>query len=187
MLSYRSGVKDEHNVVTDQTLPGPLAEMAGIAIHDFDPQTNQEQDLEDLEGERHPARVWFDILDLTTAESVATYTKGYYAGKSGASVNQYGQGHVVYLGTELSKSESYSKLVGALAEAAGLTLGPSLPEGVELAAREKDGKKILFLLNYTEKPQTVTLGQALQNVLTGQSEPAEVSIPAFDVKVLVNP
>ncbi|MBZ5544780.1 MAG: beta-galactosidase [Acidobacteriia bacterium] len=187
VLSYRSGVKDEHNVVTNQTLPGPLAEMAGIAIHDFDPQTNQEQELEDGEGERHPARIWFDILDLTTAGSIATYTKGYYAGKPGASFNQYGQGHVVYLGTELSKSESYSKLVGALAEAAGLTLGPSLPEGVELAAREKDGKRILFLLNYTDKPQTVSLGQALQNVLTGQSEPAEVSVPAFDVKVLVNP
>ena len=36
-LTYRSGVKDEHNVVTDKTLPGPLAELAGVAIHEFDP------------------------------------------------------------------------------------------------------------------------------------------------------
>jgi beta-galactosidase GanA len=45
----------------------------------------------------------------------------------------------------------------------------------------------VFLLNYTEKTQSVTLDQAYQNALTGQSEAREVQIPAFDVKVLTTP
>lgn len=187
VLSYRSGVKDEHNVVTNQTLPGPLAEMAGIAIHDFDPQTNQEQEVLDGDGETHPARVWFDVLDPTTAVSLATYNRGYYAGKAAATTNRFGQGEVVYLGTELAKPASYSKLAVHLADEAGLALGPKLPEGVELATREKAGKKILFLMNYTEKPQTVRFSGGFQNALTGGSEPEEVSLAPFDVKVLTTP
>jgi beta-galactosidase len=187
VLSYRSGVKDEHNVVTDQTLPGPLAELAGVAIHDFDPQTNQGQEVVDVEGERYPARVWFDVLDPTTAEVLATYSKGYYAGKAAVTLNRFGQGSVVYMGTELSSPAAYSKLANFLAGQNGIASGPSLPDGVEMAVREKAGKKIVFLLNYTEKTQAVTLDQAHRNALTGESEARDVRIPAFDVKVLTTP
>jgi beta-galactosidase len=168
-------------------LPGPLAQLAGVAIHDFDPQTNQEQEVEDGLGESHPARVWFDVLEPTSAESIAKYTEGYYAGKSAASINRFGQGRVFYIGTELSNPASYSKLVNALADGAGLSIGPSLPDGVELAVREKPGKRILFLMNYTEKTQTVNLGAAYANALTGAAEPAMVEVPAYDVKVLTAP
>ncbi|MBZ5516586.1 MAG: beta-galactosidase [Acidobacteriia bacterium] len=186
ILTYRSGVKDEHNVVTNQTLPGPLAELAGIEIHDFDPHTNQQQEVAGPDGVGRPARVWFDILTPTTAMPVLSYSKGYYAGKAAMSANRFGQGRVYYVGTELTAEAC---LEGAKREARGLgiPLGPELPQGVEYAARVKDGKRILFLLNYTEKPQSVILGEAWRNALTGEPEPAEVNIPAFDVKVLVNP
>ena len=202
VLSYRSGVKDENNIVTDQTLPGPLAALAGIAIHDFDPHTNQQQEVADLEGERHPARVWFDILDLTSGEgksrALATYANGYYAGKPAVSIHTNGKGHVLYVGTEFLKPNFYSKLVswldGKLAEFGyGSTrIGKKLvaeppPEGVEVAMREKGEKEIYFLINYTENAQTVSMGRSLRNALTGNTEPAKVEIPMFDVKILMVP
>jgi len=186
ILSYRSGVKDENNVVTDQTLPGPLAELAGIEIHDFDPQTNQQQEVAGPDGVGRPARVWFDILTPTTAETVLSYTKGYYAGKVAMSGNRFGKGRVYYVGTELA-AEAYLEGAKLEAQGAGIPLGPELPEGVEMAVREKPGKKILFLLNYTEKAQKVTLDRGYQNALTGETEPAEVQLPAFDVKILTTP
>ena len=187
ILTYRSGVKDEHNVVTDLTLPGPLAELAGVAIHDFDPQINQEQEILGADGSRYPARVWFDILDPTTAQTLATYEKGYYTGKAAVTENKFGKGSVFYIGTESPAVELYSRLTEYAAQEAGVSSGPSLPEGVELAVREKEGKRILFLLNYTDKPQTVSLGQSFRNALTGETQPAEVQLAAFDVKVLTTP
>ncbi len=187
VLNYRTGVKDEHNVVTDQPLPGPLAELAGIAIHDFDPQTNQEQEMVGADGSRYAVRAWFDIIDPTTARTRATYDKGYYAGKAAVTQNQVGDGSVWYIGTESASTELYSRIAGYIGDQAGISKGPSLPEGVEFATREKGGKKIFFLINYTEKAQSVRLERAYQNALTGSAEPVEVSIPAFDVKVLTNP
>ena len=66
-------------------------------------------------------------------------------------------------------------------------VGPELPEGVEYATRVKDGKEIRFLINYTERSQTVNLNLSLKNALTGAPEPPEMTIPAFDVKVLIEP
>jgi beta-galactosidase len=185
ILSYRSGVKDEHNVVTDQTLPGLLAELAGIAIHEFDPQTNQEQEIV-TDGASFPATVWFDILEPTTAQTLATYGKGYYAGKAAVTRNSFGKGTVFYVGTEAAQ-DYYDRSLNWVVQQVGVARGPSLPEGVEMAVREKAGKKIIFLLNYTEKTQAVAFEQVYQNALTGETEPAQVQLPAFGVKVLTLP
>jgi len=184
ILTFRSGVKDEHNVVTDQTLPGPFAELAGVAIHEFDPQMNEEQELVGL-GELHfPTRCWSDILVPTTAKIVATYGKGYYAGKAAITVNTSGKGTVYYVGTESKSPFFYDRLISLAAHKGLLALNGRIPRGVEVAVRQKGDKKIVFVMNYTGSEQTVPLDQAYQNALTGKAEPMDVQIPAYEVKVL---
>jgi beta-galactosidase GanA len=68
---------------------------------------------------------------------------------------------------------------------AGVPLGQPLPDGVELATREKPGMKIVFVLNYTDKAQTVNLGRPSTNALTGEKEAATLEIPVFDVRVVI--
>lgn len=191
VLSYRSGVKDEHNVFTDQTLPGPLAGLAGVAIHDYDPQVDstggQPQEIAMNGGQTYPARVWFDILTPTTAEVLASYRKGYYAGSAAVTGNNFGKGRVYYVGTESSSTEFYDRMLADILKNAGIGAGHQLPEGVEMAVREGAGRKIIFLLNYTGTKQSVDLGQAYRNALSGSAESATVELPAYGVKVLVSP
>jgi beta-galactosidase len=183
VLSVRSGVKDEHNAFTTLPLPGPLASLAGISIHDYDPETDQKQKIV-MDGESYPAGVWFDILTPETAKPLATYGENYYAGQPAATTNHYGKGTVIYVGTESQSTGFYDRLLAHVAEQAPLTLGPELPDGVEMAARQKAGEKIIFLLNYTEKAHSVAVGTATHNALTGGNEPADVEIPPYDVRVL---
>jgi beta-galactosidase len=184
ILTFRSGVKDEHNVVTNRTLPGAFAELAGVAIHEFDPQLNEEQEVVGP-GESHfPTRVWSDILEPTTAIVVATYGKGYYAGKAAVTENRAGKGLVYYVGTESASPFFYDRLIARAAQKNALALNTKLPQGVEVAARQKAGTKILFLLNYTSSPQTVPLDQVYHNALTGKAEPMDVQVLPYDVKVL---
>jgi beta-galactosidase len=209
VLSYRSGVKDEHNVVTDRTLPGPLRDLAGVAIHDYDPHTNQAQEVvlseapgtmgdgtaaqaredRDVSGGavvRFPATVWFDILDPGTARTLGTYGKGYYAGKAAVTENSFDRGRVIYVGTQSTSPLFYSRLLARAIHEAQVAVGPRLPDGVEVAVREKAGTKILFLLNYTDRPQTVLFDRRYHNALTGASERQGVEVPPFDLKVLTS-
>jgi beta-galactosidase len=187
VLSYRSGVKDEHNVFTRQTLPGPLAALAGVAIHDYDPQIDQQQEIVEPDGTRYPARRWCDILSPATAETLATYGKSYYAGGAAVTLNKFGRGRVYYVGTESPSSEFYDHLTRQMLEGAGVASGPHLPQGVELAVREKPGRKIVFLLNYSDGTAVVDMQQQSTNALTGTAEPSTVDLPAYSVTVLTLP
>ncbi|HEV3279074.1 MAG TPA: beta-galactosidase [Terriglobia bacterium] len=189
VLTYRSGVKDEHNVFTDATLPGPLATLAGVAIHDYDPQVDPtgglQQEIVLGGGQHYPARVWFDVLTPSTAETLATYGKGYYATSAAVTRNDSGKGRVYYVGTEPDSPEFYDRFLAGILQGAGISPGRSLPDGVEMAVREGSGRKIVFLLNYTDTRQSVDVGGASQDALTGSSVPASVEVPEFGVRVLV--
>ena len=187
ILSFRSGVKDEHNVVTDQTLPGPFADIAGVAIHEFDPQINEEQEILGLGESRFPARTWSDILEPSTARVVATYGKGYYAGKPAVTENSVEKGLVYYVGTESKSPLFYDRLIAVAARKSRVSLSARIPAGVEVAVREKGEKKIVFVLNYNSTEQTVPMDQAYQNALTGKPEAMDVQIPPYDLKVLTTP
>ena len=184
ILTFRSGVKDEHNVVTDRTLPGPFAELAGVAIHEFDPQINEEQEIVGLGDTHFPTRYWSDILSPSSAKVLATYGKGYYAGKPAMTVNQAGKGRVYYVGTESKSPVFYDRLISLATQKSLVAINTRIPPGVEVAVREKGGRKIIFVMNYTGTAQTVPLEQAYLNALTGQTEPMDVQIPAYEVKVL---
>jgi beta-galactosidase len=184
ILTFRSGVKDEHNVVTELTLPGPFADIAGVAIHEFDPQINEEQEIVGPGESSFPARTWSDILDPSTANVLATYGKGYYTGKPAVTENNAGKGWVYYVGTESKSPFFYDRLIALAAQKSRVALNAKIPPGVEVAVRQKAGKKIIFVLNYTSTNQTVPLDQAYQNALTGKKEALEVQIPAYEVKVL---
>ena len=187
ILTFRSGVKDEYNVVTDQTLPGPFADIAGVAIHEFDPQINEEQEILGLGESRFPARTWSDILEPTTARVVATYGKGYYAGKPAVTENSIEKGLVYYVGTESKSPLFYDRLIAVAARKSRVALSARLPAGVEVSVREKGGKKIVFVLNYSGSEQTVPMDESYQNVLTGKPEAMDVQIPPYDLKVLTTP
>ena len=186
ILTFRSGVKDQHDVVTDRTLPGAFADLAGVAIHEFDPQINEEQEVMGPGETLFPTRVWSDILEPTTAKVIVNYGKGYYAGKAAVTENAREKGWVYYVGTESSSPFFYDRLVARAAEKSSVPLNAKLPFGVEVATREKGRMKILFVLNYTSQPQTVPLDQAYHNVMTGATEPMDMQIPAYEVKVLTS-
>jgi beta-galactosidase len=187
ILTYRSGVKDEHNVFTDQTLPGPLAKLAGVVIHDYDPQIDQIQEIIESEGTHDPAEVWFDILSPTTAETLATYGKKYYAGAAAITVNTFGKGHVYYVGTEPSSPEFYDRFAARVLHEAGIERGPQIPDGVEMATRSASGRRIVFLLNYTDKKQSVDLGSSYRDTLTGATGLTALDLAPYDVKVFTAP
>ncbi|HEV2426418.1 MAG TPA: beta-galactosidase [Terriglobia bacterium] len=187
VLTYRSGAKDEHNVFTDETLPGPLAKLAGIAIHDYDPEPNPAGGLQQeisMSGQSYPAHVWFDILTPGSAETLATYVKGYYAASAALTRNTAGKGRVYYLGTEPDSAEFYDRLLAGILQSAGITVH-QLPEGIEMATREGAGRKVVFLLNYTPSKESVDVGQASRDALSGAPAAAAVDVPEYGVRVLV--
>ena len=89
--------------------------------------------------------------------------------------NRFGQGQAWYVGSEPDE-ELMNKLMSELLRAADVSSLGEAPEGVELACRKGRERNYLFVLNHTETPQTVALGQEWEN--------REVSLPPYGFAVV---
>ena len=58
-----------------------------------------------------------------------------------------------------------------------------LPEEVELAVREKDGKRFAFLLNYAKTAVKVAFLRPVRDLFTGETLEGERELPPFGVTV----
>jgi beta-galactosidase len=187
VFTPRTGIKDEVNQVVDMKLPGLVAKMAGIEIDDYvsmpsDQDGEIQFGLPNLEDE-FTASVWADILTPTTAKPVARYSRDYYRDQVAATINTYGNGKVIYLGT-MSDARFYDSLIRWIV---GLTeINPllSTPPGVEVAERWQSDQRLLFVLNHTDATQQIILEGAYLDLLSDNQFSGSTSLEPYSVLVL---
>jgi beta-galactosidase len=183
-------VKDESNMVVNQRLPGLLADLCGIEVEEYDSlpsgaRNGLEFVLPELSTTHPPsASIWCDVLNPKQATVIARYTEDYYAGRPAITLNRYGQGQVVYVGTP-GDAALYESLARWLLALAGVRRLLAAPEGVEVTERWQGEHRLLFVLNHTERAQEVTLDGVYTNLLDGLAPlKGTIAIAPRDVLVL---
>jgi beta-galactosidase len=182
VLTARSGVKDGDNICVEQVLPGALAGLAGVQVLEYDsllPGSDQTVVLRD--GRSYPVHGWADLVTPVSAEVLATYGHDYYAGVAAVTRNE----RVYYVGT-LPGPECLAALAPEVAAAAGCEPLPFAGEGVEVAARISDGRRVLFILNHGSGEARVPLRGTLHDALTERRVQGELVVPPLGVAVLTD-
>ena len=191
VVTPRTGVKDEANTVVNQPLPGLLAELCGVEVEEYDSlpaDTRNRLEFTPPELASNPpvsASVWCDVLKPNGATVVARYAQDYYTGKPAITLNRFGQGQVVYVGT-MGDARLYETLAGWLLTLAGVRTVLTAPKGVEVTERWQGNRRLLFVLNHTEREQEVTLDGRYTDLLDGSGVvEGRVFIAPRDVLVLL--
>lgn len=190
LTTARSGVKDEANAVVNMPLPGLLAEVCGVEVDEYDAlpadvSVSLELELPGLDADAPAAhaRLWCDVLTPTTAQTVARYGGEYYAGRAAITLNRFGQGQAVYVGT-LGDKVLHDAVIGWLVDAASVSPALTTPDGVEALERWKDSQRLLFLLNHAGHACDVVLLQQMTDLLTGQVIERQVTLEPKAVMIL---
>jgi beta-galactosidase len=189
VVTQRSGVKDEFNVVVNQRLPGLLAEMCGIEVQEYDSlSSSMQNEIEfNLPGLADtacvPVGVLCDVLKPTSATVIARYQQDYCADKPAVTLNVFGAGRAIYIGA-VGDGQLYDMLAKWLLDTTGLQNTFAVPPGVELSYRMQGDKKLHFVLNHTDRPQTIHLENHFTNLLSRKQLHGDVHIDAFDVLIL---
>ena len=162
LLTFRSGVKNLNNMVTEKQLPGDLAELAGIVVREYDVLFKKDNGIRapSFAKKTYPAYAWFDICEMRGAKPLAFYTREYYKGTPCLSVNSYGKGRVYYMGT-MSDDSFYCSLAGLMCGKTGVKPILATPENVEVAQRGD----LLFLLNHSDQTKTLNIPGKYKNLL----------------------
>lgn len=153
VLGVRSGFKTESNVVTDLPLPGVFRKLVGAearAWHSLPPNAGYEFGYGE-NGDPHFARVWAEALSPESAEVLAEWKGGAFAGMAALTRARRGKGSAYYWGWHPSPAQAVAALA-LLADQAGVRrLKRPLSLGVLLVRR---GTHRLWF-NFTDHAQTV--------------------------------
>ncbi len=187
VLSFRSGVKDEHNAVVNAPLPGLLRSLVGAKVIEYDSlygstQSQVQLNLPARETQVLPSEIWCDVLEPEGAQVLASYTTGHYAGSAAITRNRVGRGQVILIGTAGEDLEH--EVLAWLAEQLELHSQVAAPKGVEMVERRTNDERFLFVLNHTPEPQRIRLPAKGVNYSDQSADDGFMTLEPFGVQVL---
>ncbi len=183
----RSGVKTTESQIVKTPLPGLLRSIMGVVVDEYVPLYSSKMNVTFsglLQGPAATCDVWADILRPESAEVLATYDSGTYAGKAAITMHTMGKGKAIYVGAHLDPA-SLARVVITIERMAGVAPALTVPYGVEVTARRSGSKSWTYLLNHTAKTQSFALKETCTNALTGSAIHGNQSLEPYGVMVLV--
>jgi beta-galactosidase len=184
LVSYFSGIVDEHDAVHEGAYPGPLRDVLGLTIEEFSPLLSGERvRVAGPDGTELGADVWTEFVVPRGADPVLTYADGPAAGLPAVTRHRLGEGTAWYVSTRLG-ADGLDTLLGSAGADARLAPRADLPRDVEVVRRAGESGTYLFAVNHTGADVKVPLEAAGTELLTGERAAGRLAVPAGAVRVV---
>ena len=182
LVTYFSGVTDEHDHVRTGGYPGAFRDLLGVRADEFRPLLAEQEVA--VAGAGLPAMtgtLWTEPVVAHDADVLATYSGGPSDGYAAVTRAARGDGAAWYVSTELDPAGRRA-VVDALTGAAGVAAPASASAGIEVVVRRTEDEEYLFAINHTSTGGTVDASGT--DLLTGVSTASPTTVPAHGVVVL---
>lgn len=187
LVTYWSGVVDEHDLCHLNGFPGPLREVTGVWAEEIDGLHGHDRNelrflggnLLGLEGS-YAVHELCERIHPEGSEVLAVYGTDFYAGEPVLTVNSCGDGKAYYLAARVQEDEFYQSLYAAIAAEAGVLpcLSSCLPRGVNVEMRTDGEHDYLFILNFSGQQADVELDDQLYTSLeNGEAIERRITLP----------
>ncbi|MFB8774212.1 beta-galactosidase [Streptomyces broussonetiae] len=184
VVSYFSGIVDEHDAVHEGACPGVLRDVLGLTVEEFSPLLAGERvRLTGPEGAELDADVWTEFVVPRGAETVWTYADGLTAGRPAVTRHRLGEGAAWYVSTRLG-TEGLDAVLALAGQDARIAPRAGLPRDVEVVRRTGERGSYLFALNHTASDAKVPLDGPGTELLTGERAAGRLAVPAGAVRVV---
>ena len=188
VTTFNTGLVDEHQIAPDTGYPHDLTDLFGMEVVEFDPLPPGEENHLTFKGSfptthLHSARLWCDLIEPKDCQVLAIYAKDFYAGKPAMTMNTFGLGKAIYIGT-MSHQHFYTDLAVWLRQMCNLHPLLKVPDTVEVSMRQKEGTKVFFLLNHQNSPVRIQFYKPMHDFLTGSTFSGNYDLPPHGVLVL---
>ncbi len=155
VLSFKSGFSDENVKVRSTSQPGGFADAVGATYSQFviPEKVGLQGDPFAVGAENNKVQWWMELLQPTTATTIARYEHPVWGQYAAVTRNAYGKGEVTYVGF-MPGDSLLEKILAAAADRARVSRLPAdlrFPLIVRGGVNEK-GRAVHYLLNYSPRP-----------------------------------
>lgn len=187
VIGARTGSKDLNNNVVTATLPGVLADLAGVTVEEYGRQNAPEArplKLRVGDGEAFASALWYEQLaPAAGTEVVATWTTRHLAGSTAVTRRARGKGAVYYVGAYFDDT-LLAALATVWASRGELPAPSALPSEIEQVVRQGPSHRFTFLINHHDTAVTVPQAPAGHNLTTNLPVSGSLTLAAHDVAVI---
>ncbi|MEU2927248.1 beta-galactosidase [Streptomyces sp. NPDC007251] len=184
VVSYFSGIVDEHDAVHEGAHPGALRDVLGLTVEEFSPLLEDERvRLAGPDGCELSGDVWTEFVVPRGAETVWRYADGLTAGRPAVTRHRRGRGTAWYVSTRLD-AQGLDAVLGRAAGDARIAPRDDLPRDVEVVRRSGESGTYLFAINHTAGDTKVPLDAPGTELLTGERAAGRLPVPAGTVRVV---
>jgi beta-galactosidase len=187
VFGQRSGMKDADASRWPERQPGPLAELLGANVVQYEALTTPVT----VSG------IWGDAKAELFAEQLAETPdvkvlmrwhapNSYWDNQPAAVTRKIGSGRFTYVGAWLDEAATQREVAWMLNDAGLKPDNFAVPEGVDVYKRTGADHNVFIVENSATATQTVKLPGAMKNVLTDQTA-ATITLPAYGVAVFTQP
>ncbi|GAB6930447.1 beta-galactosidase [Paenibacillus sp. JCM 10914] len=191
VLTYWSGIVDENDLCFLGGFPGPLRKLAGVWAEELDSLYVEDHNSIVMNGgqgdgltETYSVSLMCDLIHAETAEVLAEYGEDFYEGYPALTVNRFGDGEVYYLAARTEQA-FMDDFYGELATRCGIecAVRAEWSEGVTAQVRTDGTMDYIFLQNYTDREQLITLKEPVCD-LEGAPAGESLLLPAYGFRIL---
>ncbi|WP_159501414.1 beta-galactosidase [Microbacterium sp. 18062] len=180
VVSYFSGVVDEHDAVHEGGYLAPLQTALGVRVEEFLPLREGTTAGVDWDGKRLEADAWTEDLVLVGAEVRAAYLDGPAPGRPAITRHRHGNGTGWYVSTRPDAAGLAAVLREVYADAGIAPAGT--PAGLEVVRRHGEAADYVVVVNHADAPATLAL--AGTDLLTGTASDNGLTVRAGGVAVV---
>jgi beta-galactosidase len=193
VCTYWSGIVDQNDLCFLGGFPGPLRRVLGIWAEEIDALYPRERNRLIMEADNdlgitgeYELRDFCEIIHAESAHVLARYVGDFYKGQPVVTANNFGKGRAYHLAARAEERflrDFYASLVDKFS--LRRALAANLPEGVSAQLRSGGRRDYIFLLNFTQSPQAVDLGERVfREMLSGTEVAGRIDLEPFDVKIM---
>ena len=188
IMTYWSGIVDEHDLCYLGGTPGELMELMGLRSTEIDALYDGEYNTLIPEGDflseftakksgvmsqekknrdiSYRCEHLCQLMKVDTAIPFMRYGRDFYAGMPAVTVNQYGKGKAFYIGAD-AEAGFYDDLYAAILDMTDIEnpLGIDIPEGIEVTCREDEKQRYIFVQNFNAHAVCLDIPQKDYKVL----------------------
>jgi len=156
VMSAYSGLVNENDLVYESFSPYDLHQVFGVCVEETDALCDDEHNKIIYGGRSYRATYLCDLLRNQSATVLAEFEQDFYRGKSAVTKHIYGSGTAYYVAARMQEDFNYQFLSDVIEEhGIHRLLNSTYVDDVMIKERKKDGKKYLFLMNFSTKQRSV--------------------------------